>query len=382
MNKEHLQQVFDNYIRKFEWINNPEHDENYKWRIAYQFRDLIDPDAPLFAENLKKAWKLSANLIDSSNRYCFSALIACAEKEPEAVRQLFKDLFAADYGDLSVRQQKIENFIENANALTKRLHSQNGMFMNDQRSAMAYLFLYDPDNHYLYKASEANSFAACVEFFDDWGPSSSFNLHIYHRMCDRLVEEIKNHEALVNTHNSRFYGKNGIKIDGMHPDENYHILAFDIIYGAPDFRYNFYEGLKFSTIKAHERKEHEEHVAEAQRRYVVWERAQKKYDLLAEANEFFTQHIVLDMTVTHRVNGAGVVTQIDGDRLWVLFPQKGSTVKYNTLSAFLNGFLAADIPDLQERIARYQPVLQNTCMILSGLETARKNLEPYQKYLE
>ena len=145
MNQERLQKIFDNYIKKFEFINSPESDENYKWRIAAKFHDLIDPNASDFAERIKEAWKASSNLIDSSNRYCFSALVSCSEQEPESVRQLFKALFVEDFDDLAVRQQKIQTFIENANALTERLHSSNGMFMNDQRSAMAYLFLYDPD---------------------------------------------------------------------------------------------------------------------------------------------------------------------------------------------------------------------------------------------
>ena len=104
---------------------------------------------------------------------------------------MFKTLFADDGGDLAVRQKKIEQFIADANALTKRLHSENGMYMNDQRSAMGYLFLYDPDNHYLYKATEANDFASCIEFFDDWGPGTAFRLDVYYRMCDVLSDKVK-----------------------------------------------------------------------------------------------------------------------------------------------------------------------------------------------
>ena len=231
MNRERLQQIFANYIEKFEFITNPTNDENYKWRIAHQFHELMDPDAPNFAERIRQAWKLSFNLVDSSNRYCFSALVVCAEKEPEAVRLLFKALYADDGGDLNVRQAKISKFIEDANALTARLYTTNGMFMNDQRSTMGYLFLYDPDKHYLYKASEANSFASCIEFYDDWGSGANFKLDVYYRMCDALIEEIRNAPELLSTHNSRYYGKNGERLEEMHPDTNYHILAFDIIYG-------------------------------------------------------------------------------------------------------------------------------------------------------
>lgn len=246
MNKQRLHQIFANYIDSFELINNNQNNENYKWEIANQFRNLMNPDSPDFVENIKEAWKLSSNLIDSSNRYCFSALVVCAEKAPEEIKSLFKNLFANDFGDLSIRQNKILKFIDDANSLVSKYHSNNGVFMNDQRSAMAYLFLYDPDNHYLYKASEARSFASCVEFYTDWRSGADFQLDVYYRMCDCLVEEIKNSEELLKTNASRYFDKHGKRIDNMHPDNNFHILAFDIIYGAPEFRYNFYKGIPFS----------------------------------------------------------------------------------------------------------------------------------------
>lgn len=123
INKQRLQQIFSNYIRKFEYINDREHNENYKWIIAAKFHDLMNPDNTDFAERIREAGKLSDNLIDSVNRYCFSALASCASKEPESVRALFKSLFADDGGDLTVRQRKIERFIADANALTESMQS-------------------------------------------------------------------------------------------------------------------------------------------------------------------------------------------------------------------------------------------------------------------
>ena len=42
MNTNHLSQIFTNYIEKFEFINNTEHHENYKWLAAKKFRKLMD----------------------------------------------------------------------------------------------------------------------------------------------------------------------------------------------------------------------------------------------------------------------------------------------------------------------------------------------------
>ena len=103
MNTKNLHAIFANYIRKFEYINSPKCNENYKWHIAVAFHDLIDPEAPNFKSRIIKAWKLSANLIDSVNRYCFSALVSCAQKDENAVRGLFQDLYADDGNGLIAR---------------------------------------------------------------------------------------------------------------------------------------------------------------------------------------------------------------------------------------------------------------------------------------
>lgn len=82
MNKTRMQQIFGNYIKKFELINNSEHDENYKWRIAYQFHDLIDPDSPTFPEGLKQAWKV----IEDTDIPVEMAAVCCDECCEETFR--------------------------------------------------------------------------------------------------------------------------------------------------------------------------------------------------------------------------------------------------------------------------------------------------------
>ena len=42
MNSNHLQQIFTNYIERFEELNNPVHREYYKWQIAKKFHEKGD----------------------------------------------------------------------------------------------------------------------------------------------------------------------------------------------------------------------------------------------------------------------------------------------------------------------------------------------------
>ncbi len=89
MNNEHMQQIFDNYIQKFEFVNNSQHQEYYKWQIANIFHDEMDKvlSAPKeeFASKLRELKKKTEDLIDSYTQP-FGGLVYFAETEPETVR--------------------------------------------------------------------------------------------------------------------------------------------------------------------------------------------------------------------------------------------------------------------------------------------------------
>lgn len=378
MNKENLHNIFSNYIKKFEIINNPANYEIYKWEVAYSFSSLMNPDSPDFLSNFHKAVKITSNLIDSANRYPFSSLYNCAQKDEEAVKNLFRNLFAEDNGDLDVRQKKIEKFIMDANELIEKLYSSNNVFMNDQRSAMAYLFLNDPDNHYLYKASEAKDFASCIEFYDDWGSGNDFNLKTYYKMCDMLIDEIKECPELTGTHRSRYETYSEKE---LHPDANYHILAFDIIYGAPENRYNFYEGIPFSAITAEKRKLHQERVKKAEELYNDVLAAQEKADLLNKAKKYYLDNLSVGNKVKHKAFGAGTITEIDSENIIVRFDKSGETKKFILLKIFDGGFMKADLTDIEEKITEFHPIA-NAIDLDKKLDRAKNVFEPYAKYLE
>lgn len=383
MNTKNLHAIFSNYIRKFEYINSPKCNENYKWHIAAAFHDLIDPEASDFKNRINEAWKLSANLIDSVNRYCFSALVSCAQKDENAVRELFQDLYADDGNDLAARQEKILAFIAKANELTAKYHSTNGMFMNDQRSAMAYLFLDDPERHYLYKYTEAFNVASCIEFFDDWGSGPAFKLDVYYRMCDLIVDEIRKDEALLETHQSRFYDSKGVRVPDMHPDLNYHILAFDIIYGAPEDRYDFYDGIPFSPITASARKLHTEREEKAKSLYEQMENARHDLELYREASRYYASLLSVGSTVMHKTFGIGKVVSCSesptGNTVSVRFEGSAGTKSFVAAKAIIDGFLVVDAPNAAEKKIKYKRIVSKRSTDLeAALIKVEQDFEPYK----
>lgn len=144
MNQNNLQQIFSHYTEKFEYINNPENNENYKWKVAKEFRYLMDQalaaNTSEFPNALYKAKVSTCNIIDSYTQP-FHGLVEFARKEPETVRKMFLDLYTPG----SYR------------------------FKQNSHSVSAYLFLYDPDHHYMYKATQALIMADCIGFYDEWG---------------------------------------------------------------------------------------------------------------------------------------------------------------------------------------------------------------------
>ena len=208
MDSDKLRTIFDNYIRKFDVINQPwpGHDENYKWRLAAptQFPALINPDDPNFVANLKRiaSRRVSYNLFNDRWHFPLTALIKCAETKEGSVRALFRELFVDDAGSLPMRQKKIDTFITTSDAMIAKTYAGRKdlkRFQNDSRTVMSYLFFSNPDQHYLYKDRQARRFAKCVGFEDDWGYGSYFKMDVYYRMCDELVEAICSYPLLLET---------------------------------------------------------------------------------------------------------------------------------------------------------------------------------------
>ena len=175
-----------------------------------------------------------------------------------------RQLYAGDGGDLSVRQEKINAFLKSCDELLEKHYPTSHLYKNDQRSAMAYLWFYDPEHNFMCKATEAQYLANAAEFYDDWGTYASFRLDVYYRFCAALLNEIRSNTALMNIHQSRFEGHEA----EMHPDINLHILAFDIIYCART--YGLYAGVEIKEHSAEDKRLYQQRKAKAAEFPVVY----------------------------------------------------------------------------------------------------------------
>lgn len=372
MNRKNLNQIFDSYIQHFEMLNDSQNDESYKWRALVDFQKVFNLTVPeeAFAEMLKEARNATANLIDSYTQP-FGGLVELARREPETIRAMLVALLQDDGGDLTVRQGKIDTFLRECNQMVENYFPGSHLFKNDQRSAMAYLFLNDPNSHYLYKATEAKYLADCVGFYDDWGTMSNFKMDIFHRFCDELIEEIKATPALVDTHKSRFDSD-----VPMYADELLHVLVFDIIYCA--HTYNLYNGLSFDKVTSADRKLYQERKAKAKELATALRKVEDEIVLLDEARTYFGKAITSGAAVTHKMFGPVDVENVADGFVALKIQKSGDIKKFGLLNCMAGGFVKVDLPDFEEMLAKYKAVMMSEYNLPQRLKSAQNAFEPYK----
>lgn len=375
MNRKSLNQLFNAYIEKFEYLNNDTNCESYKWEAVSKFQSVFDLDAPNFVAMLKEARDATENIIDSYTQP-FGGLIRFAEIKPEEVREMLRALLIPDNGNLVVRQEKINTFLAACDRLVNQHFPGSFLYKNDQRSAMAYMFFNDPDNHYLYKATEAKYLADCIGFYDDWGSMAEFKLEIFHRFCDELIEEIKAVPELIATHNSRF--EKATK--PMYPDGPLHILAFDIIYCS--HTYDLYNGLSFDKVTATERKLYQEKKVKAQEYLAAVKKAEADQTLLLEATQYFSEIILSGETVSHRFFGEVEVESLHEGILTLHIKKSGESKKFGLLFSIASGFVKIAVDDFDNNLAKYKAVMLRETDIPPNVQSAHNALAPYEKYLD
>ena len=377
MNSNSLNGLIASYIEHFERINDAINNENYKWCAVAGFQAAFDLSAPddAFADMLKKSRDATSNLVDSSTQP-FYGLVQLAKREPAAIRRLLKDLLADDGGDLTLRQEKINAFVKDCNRLVERCFPGSYLYRNDQRSAMAYQFLNDPETHYLYKATESKSFADCVGFYDDWGSMAAFRLDIFYRFCDEVLAGIKASPALLDTHKSRFaYAKKP-----MYPDPALHVLLFDLIYCA--HAYDLYAGPHFEKVTAAARKLYLERRAKARELAAALREAENAAVLLDEARTYFERALTSGAAITHKAFGPVDAVRMDGAQVILRLRKTGDLKKFGLLDCVSKGFLKIDAPDFEEQLEKYKAVLPREYSLPKACARAREALRPYEEYLD
>ena len=375
MNTQHLQEIIDHYIELFPVTNNPVHMEYYKWTIANDFRPMMDEalaasDAELPGK-LYAVKKLTMNLIDSYTQP-LNGLMEFSKKEPATVRDMFLKLFQASQADVKDKQAAIQSFLDESHKLREKYFPDSYLYNDDLHSVTGYLFLYDPDHNYLYKASHCRSFADCIEFYTDWGSGENTKLDIFYRMCDEALAAIKENDALMSTAAGRY----DIDPGNMHPDTEKHILLFDIIYCCST--YDLFKGIHYVTPKSSERQLIQALKEKAIKYEQALNEALEKASRLDDVRNIISEAVVVGKTVTHKTYGTSTITSIDGGRLFADFESVGMK-KLGINDSIANGLITVEGLELSKEQV---DLLKNERKVRDAVKFAEKDLAPYTEYLD
>lgn len=383
MNKNQMHQIFAHYIDNFELINDNEHSEYYKWQVCHEFRKLMDEalnaDAEDFADALYKVKECSRNIIDSYTQP-FYGLVEFARKEPETVQQMFMDLYSDDGGDIKAQMELISKFFEQCNELLEKYFPDSYLYKQNSHSVSSYLFLYDPDHHYMYKATQSQVMADCIEFYDDWGTGDNIKLDVYYRMCDEILAEMKSCPELLKTNKSRYDGSLHMKPGELHEDAKLHILLFDIIYCS--HVYNLYDGITFARPKSKEKQLIVEQKKKAMELKAAYDDIAEKVRLLEEAIMYFTEALKNVGMVSHKIFGTCEVLSVDSKKIWIKIQKTGEEKQLGLALVIAKGVIRIDEPEFDEKRAEYLEILKIADSLPRKLDYAARSLEPYEEYLD
>lgn len=367
MNRENLNKLISNYMGNFDYINNEVNMEYYKWEAVKHFQEHWDIDAPDFAAMFKECVKETYNLINNRIVQPTNGIVKLAEKPEltETIRQMFRDLLVDDNGDINKRQDKIYAFLEKADELLNIYYKGSWKYAQDMRTVIFYLCLLEPDKNYMFKATQAKEFMYCVEYGKDFGSGESFSLKNYYDMCDELVAAIKETPELVQLHNDRL-------TDKMWTDDDYHILAYDIIYSA--IVYNLYNNITIVKPTRSKAQTHEQQL-QAKREELNTNLEQ----INAELNEVLQERANYDefsakgLEVTHKVFGVGVVVAHNGNLLNIRFGDQEK--RFQMPQGFSNGFLKTDSTEIMDMFNEIAVLDDRISKLKSSQSTIKHQLE-------
>lgn len=375
MNYENLHELINRYEAGLDITMNTDHHEQFKWEAVKTFRDVWFSEKAKemsFAEMFNQARKGCGWLIDNATISPTSGVVKMAQAEPEKVRALFNEvLFADDGGDLSVRQEHMEDFVDGIETLRLKLFPRNWKYQHERHSASCYLVLFAPESNYIYRASDANMMARYIDFDKPIGSGKSFSLSAYYEMCDAIVAALKEHSSLLEEHKKRLN-------ENCYQDDSLHLMAFDLMYCSRC--YGYYHGLTdFGPLrKSGKTKAAKQKAANEQKRQQLTESINAAQDQLLTLqiqladNELIS---LLDTEVTTAEYGDGVIIGQEENNVKVRFGELTKDYKIHKQYASRPVFeddeqiveLMSNRADLLEQIKKVTKQIERETELLESL---------------
>lgn len=147
-NREIFQKALEEYKKEFDGYGWKK--ERYKWVAIQHFQDNWDINAKDFHKMLEVSLSKTENLLTSLNHFPKAMILGYAKEEPDAVREMFRNLFDEEVNIVD----RINEFKNEAKEVNARVAGEGKSHYQTENSISTYLWLKYPDKYYIYKFSE------------------------------------------------------------------------------------------------------------------------------------------------------------------------------------------------------------------------------------
>lgn len=146
---------YKNALKKHWWGN-----EEFKWKAIHHFQNNWDIRAEDFHSMFKESLSKTEALLVSNHYFPQRVMTFFAERDPEAVREMFINLFNENIGIY----ERITTFISKSEILRIKYNPGNwNEHYQNLNSISTYLWLKYPDKYYIYKYTEYRNVAKELE---------------------------------------------------------------------------------------------------------------------------------------------------------------------------------------------------------------------------
>jgi len=223
MNQEKLKEALAKYQKDF-WVRWPH--ERYKWEAAKWFGEHWDINADDFAQMFTVATEKTDNLLSSMNNYPRAMIQTYAEKDKEAVREMFIDLF----DESKAVTDRVVKFQNRAQELCD-MYTPEKQHYQRTMAVTVYLWLKEPDKYDIFKYSVCKG--TCQFLENSFVPKKGdivANIKGNKELVDGIIEGVKADDELI-----RLYRDN--LDDTCYDDTSYRTLGFDISFYIANYLY-------------------------------------------------------------------------------------------------------------------------------------------------
>lgn len=218
---DNIRRILSQYKESFDiWFPT----EMYKWRAVQCFQDNWNVEAADFSEMLQRSLAQSSNLLDTNYSYPTKMITYFAEKEPNTVREMFRQLLDAD-AELIERIQSFERTADELLVRHKTKESMRQHFQTD-RTVCAYLFFARPDQYFLYQYGKLKAFLAEIGSGAPCKMGDKQNIMTYSEIAAQVLQYVEQDEDLLLWEQERLLELG----DEYYQDPRHHLLTDDVIY--------------------------------------------------------------------------------------------------------------------------------------------------------